>query len=156
VHPGEEGTGRRYFPAKGDKPPCVRLINSSYYERRHLGLSWQQWCENKGIPFTANKAGERHEVVKRVPIGKSIDVGRRITNALFEDLKDPARKKQIFAAAAKYIAEHPLDGWDETIAIVKAMQDEVKRAKVEQAKKAAEVADPGGSSTGGFGATVVE
>jgi hypothetical protein len=54
VHPGEEGFGRKLFPARisFDKesgimmwePPVVRLIGSpSFYERRRKNLSWQQW-----------------------------------------------------------------------------------------------------------------
>ena len=62
VHPGEEGVGRLYFPARvmeqdGKKiwqSPCVRLIGTKekpcgFYERRRLGLTWPQWCERKGI-----------------------------------------------------------------------------------------------------------
>jgi hypothetical protein len=57
VHPGEEGTGRRIFPARSldgkEQPACVRLTGrASYYERRRLRLSWSQWCEREGIPFT--------------------------------------------------------------------------------------------------------
>ena len=62
VHPGEEGVGRHYFPARvtdeeGKKfwqPPCVRLIGTKekpcgFYERRRLGLTWPEWCAKKGI-----------------------------------------------------------------------------------------------------------
>jgi hypothetical protein len=58
VHPGEEGTGRRIFPARitedgREQPACVRLTGrAGYYERRRLRLSWSQWCEREGIPFT--------------------------------------------------------------------------------------------------------
>jgi hypothetical protein len=51
VHPGEEGTGRRLFPARMDEktgqeqPACVRLVGSpGFYERRRLKMSWPQWC----------------------------------------------------------------------------------------------------------------
>jgi hypothetical protein len=58
VHPGEGGTGRRMFPAKGDKPPCVRLTGchkdagGGYYARRHAKMSWRQWAQNHGLPWT--------------------------------------------------------------------------------------------------------
>jgi hypothetical protein len=51
VHPGEEGTGRRLFPARMDEKTgqeqaaCVRLVGSpGFYERRRLKMSWPQWC----------------------------------------------------------------------------------------------------------------
>ncbi len=62
VHPGEEGVGRHYFPARITddvskkiwQPPCVRLIGTKekpcgFYERRRLGLTWPEWCAKKGI-----------------------------------------------------------------------------------------------------------
>ena len=65
VHPGEEGTGRKYFPARttvdrvtGEKkmqPPCVRLVGKNkedipgFYRRRSKKMSWPQWCAAEGI-----------------------------------------------------------------------------------------------------------
>lgn len=61
VHPGEEGTGRRVFPARittvnGNQiwqKATVRLVNSGkkvdFYERRRLKMSWPEWCEYKGL-----------------------------------------------------------------------------------------------------------
>ena len=59
VHKGEEGTGRRLFPARTvkdkdgkdvEQAACVRLIGSpGFYERRRLRLSWPEWCAKKGI-----------------------------------------------------------------------------------------------------------
>jgi len=81
VHPGEEGNGRRLFPSRTLKkngidiyqPACVRLTgNAGYYERRRLGLSWQAWCAQKGIPYTPNKAGEHHMPVKRIGFGTTL------------------------------------------------------------------------------------
>lgn len=75
VHPGEEGNGRRLFPARTlddgrEQPACVRLTGmAGFYERRRLRLSWGQWCERQGIPFTPVKAGERWEPVVRSPLG---------------------------------------------------------------------------------------
>jgi len=67
VHKGEEGTGRRLFPARTvlkdgkevKQEAAVRLIGSpSFYERRRLRLSWPEWCAKKGIaqPAAAPKA----------------------------------------------------------------------------------------------------
>ena len=82
VHPGEEGKGRRLFPARTitfehpdgedvvDQPACVRLIgNALYYERMGMRMPWQAFCAVRSIPFTANKPGVYREPVKRVPIG---------------------------------------------------------------------------------------
>ena len=76
VHPGEEGTGRRFFPARTledgrQQPACVRLTGAAqgFYERRRLRLSWAEWCEQKGIPFTPALPGQPFEPVVRVPIG---------------------------------------------------------------------------------------
>ena len=59
VHPGEEGTGRRLFPARTIKDASgkdiwqaatVRLIGSpGFYQRRRLKMSWPEWCAMKGI-----------------------------------------------------------------------------------------------------------
>jgi molecular chaperone GrpE (heat shock protein) len=76
VHPGEEGTGRRLFPARTVKnatgedvwqAATVRLIGSpSFYERRRLKMSWPEWCAKKGIvvPPRAPKA----EVVPKAAV----------------------------------------------------------------------------------------
>ena len=74
VHPGEEGNGRRIFPARdgphGPQPAVVRLTGrAGFYERRRLRLSWAEWCEQNKIPYTPNKSGEEHPPVVRVPIG---------------------------------------------------------------------------------------
>jgi hypothetical protein len=76
VHPGEEGTGRRIFPARTtddgkEQPACVRLTGrAAYYERRRLRLSWSQWCEREGIPFTpAGKDFEPVTLVACAPLG---------------------------------------------------------------------------------------
>jgi hypothetical protein len=58
VHPGEGGTGRRLFAAKEGKPPCVRLTGcykdagGGYYARRHAKMSWRQWAQQHGLPWT--------------------------------------------------------------------------------------------------------
>jgi len=62
VHPGEEGTGRRLFPARMDEKTgqeqaaCVRLVGSpGFYERRRLKMSWPQWC---ALPKNAHLRSE--------------------------------------------------------------------------------------------------
>ncbi len=86
VHPGEEGTGRRIFPARQiketgpeasfiEQPACVRLTGAKhqFYERRRLKLSWMDWCEREGIPYTPAEPGQDFEhvvidsIVKRAP-----------------------------------------------------------------------------------------
>jgi len=76
VHPGEEGTGRRLFPARTlddgrEQPACVRLTGASqgFYERRRLRLSWAEWCEMHEIPFTPALPGQPFEPVVRKPLG---------------------------------------------------------------------------------------
>jgi hypothetical protein len=68
VHPGEEGNGRRLFPAREQtgqdgklqrQPACVRLTGrAAFYERRRLGLSWKAWCEKESIAYKPNTPGE--------------------------------------------------------------------------------------------------
>jgi len=71
VHPGEEGTGRKYFPARtivdrvtGEKkmqPPCVRLVGKNkedipgFYRRRSKKMSWPQWCSAEGISLPGDQ-----------------------------------------------------------------------------------------------------
>lgn len=59
VHPGEEGTGLKFFPGRVTttngvsqwEPPVVRLIGSpTFYKRRRLRMSWPQWCAESGLP----------------------------------------------------------------------------------------------------------
>jgi hypothetical protein len=75
VHPGEEGNGRRLFPARTlddgrEQPACVRLTGmADFYERRRLRLSWGQWCERQGIPFTPAVPGQPFPPLVRSPLG---------------------------------------------------------------------------------------
>lgn len=78
VHPGEEGTERKIFPARvtmsddGNQvwqPAVVRLVgyargDAGFYERRRLRLSWAKWCERKGwtAPMTA-PSHRRREII---------------------------------------------------------------------------------------------
>ena len=72
VHPGEEGIGRKLFPARSYtdaqgiqvyEPPTVRLIGYGenrvrFYERRRLRLSWPQWCNYVGKPLNTPDKSE--------------------------------------------------------------------------------------------------
>ena len=76
VHPGEEGTGRRFFPERvledgRVQPACVRLTGAAqqFYERRGRKIPWQEWCRQQEIPFTPNKPGEKHAPVQKVAFG---------------------------------------------------------------------------------------
>ena len=110
VHPGEEGTGRKLFPAfirKNDDgtqawlPAAVRLIGSpSFYERRRLHLSWPEWCFRQGMP-TPKPRQEKQE-------GRALTGERRTTINLTASASPasapaPARKEpgpNLVAAAA--------------------------------------------------------
>jgi hypothetical protein len=62
VHPGEEGLGRRIFPARSEgEKDVVRIFGkphkkATFYERRRLRLSWPQWCAQMGWPAPVAKA----------------------------------------------------------------------------------------------------
>jgi len=62
VHPGEEGTARKFFPARSYvdngiqvwEPATVRLIgHARFYERRRLRLSWPAWSQRMGLTAAA-------------------------------------------------------------------------------------------------------
>ena len=82
VHPGEEGTGRRFFPARQlketgpeasfrEQPACVRLTGAAqgFYERCGRKIPWGTWCAQKGIPYTPLAAGAAWEPVTIQRIG---------------------------------------------------------------------------------------
>lgn len=60
VHPGEEGVGRMFFPARTlpdgrHQPACVRLIGTpekpcGFYQRRRLNMTWPEWAAKKKLP----------------------------------------------------------------------------------------------------------
>ena len=95
VHPGEEGNGRRIFPARiidggYEQPACVRLTGgAAFYERRRLRLSWGEWCEKKGIPYTPVKAGERWEPVTLGAIGGNAGPPQKLKNRRKREEKAP-------------------------------------------------------------------
>ena len=57
VHPGEEGNGRRLFPARTapdgrHQPACVRLTGKAdFYERCRLKQPWRVWAAEHEIPL---------------------------------------------------------------------------------------------------------
>lgn len=57
VHPGEEGNGRRLFPARQtpdgrQQPACVRLTGKAgFYERCRLKQPWRVWATEHEIPL---------------------------------------------------------------------------------------------------------
>ena len=74
VHPGEEGNGRRLFPARNkdgrEQPACVRLTgNAGFYERCKLKEPWRVWAARHGIPLPPTDV--KWEQVKRKPISKT-------------------------------------------------------------------------------------
>lgn len=76
VHPGEEGTGRRLFPARTlddgrRQPVCVRLTGASqgFYERRRLRMTWAEWCQKNGWAFTPALPGQPFPPLVRSPLG---------------------------------------------------------------------------------------
>jgi hypothetical protein len=101
VHPGEEGTGLKYFPGRSyvgeDGTECwesavVRLIGGArYYERRRLRLSWADWCARNGLPLPQRPApsGRRRE---RVCLAEPATSGER------GDLSSAAPQEQVVSA----------------------------------------------------------
>lgn len=71
VHPGEEGVGRRLFPARTmDEEPVVRIYGTPekkayFYERRRLGLSWPAWCKEMGWTMPANPVHESNNLIQK-------------------------------------------------------------------------------------------
>lgn len=80
VHPGEEGTGLRFFPARATRTggsevwerACVRLVGTReqpvrFYERRRLRLSWPEWCAQEGLSAPRAEAPALRELPKPKP-----------------------------------------------------------------------------------------
>jgi hypothetical protein len=74
VHPGEEGTGRRLFPARQvdgrEQPACVRLTGAGrgFYERCSRRMPWSLWCAEKRIPYEPVVQGVpwEHVTIERI------------------------------------------------------------------------------------------
>ena len=76
VHPGEEGTGRRLFPARRlpdgrQQPACVRLTGAAqgFYERCGKRIPWGTWCAQKGLPYAPLMPGVAWDPVTVARIG---------------------------------------------------------------------------------------
>jgi hypothetical protein len=124
VHPGEEGTGRRLFPARtvegtgSTQPACVRLVgNAGFYERRRLKMPWQAWCELKGIPFTPNVPGVLREPVKRTPIGGRLATPSKPTTsekaAPLSAVPVGGEVWPVLGGPTAVLGSHGLTGWRE-------------------------------------------
>ena len=72
VHPGEEGTGLKYFPERTrldsktetmvTQKAAIRLVNNdgsspAFYTRRRQNYSWSSWCSRHNIPYSPNRTG---------------------------------------------------------------------------------------------------
>lgn len=84
VHPGEEGTGRRLFPARQladgrQQPACVRLTGAAhgFYERCSNKIPWGTWCAQKGIPYTPLPPGAAWDPVTVERIGGGFSTPQR-------------------------------------------------------------------------------
>lgn len=122
VHPGEEGTGRRFFPERRlpdgrVQPACVRLTGAAnqFYERRGRKIPWQQWCAEKGIPFTPNKPGEKHAPVQKVAFGAKMaaqvqPVAQPIAAPVAQPIAAPVAYSEdqmtVFRALAEWRQQH--------------------------------------------------
>jgi len=117
VHPGEEGTGRRLFAARttatesGDRvqPACVRLTGAQqgFYERRGRRISWPDWCEQKGIPYTPNPAvtpaPTSDEAVELTPALQRV-IDAAVQKALSAAAHNPRRPRQRLDLAGPKVA----------------------------------------------------
>ena len=162
VHPGEEGTGRRLFPARQqkegvaeasfrDQPACVRLTgNAGFYDRRRMKMSWQAWCELKGIPFVRNEPGVKHAPVKRVPFAtkKVVKVEEpMIVNIMADAANWPALPTRDLGGLARQLTE----------GAVKSFNDPVRQQQLfeEMRARLAAAAVPAAPRTAATGAAVV-
>jgi hypothetical protein len=92
VHPGEEGLGRRIFPARqaGEKD-VVRIFGqphkkATFYERRRLRLSWPQWCQRMGWAAPVAKAKAVEPTLGCAPVYQH---GRKVLVDLSEPKPTP-------------------------------------------------------------------
>lgn len=123
VHKGEEGTGRRLFPARTTQDKdgasvaqaaCVRLIGSpGFYERRRLRLSWPEWCAKKGIQHGSALGGKASAAASQVaapvasaaaPVAKPGVSAAPTTASVWPVLSATAQRQRSFAAAAEAAA----------------------------------------------------
>ena len=104
VHPGEEGNGRRLFPARTapdgrEQPACVRLTGKAgFYERCRLKQPWRVWATEHGIPLPPTDVPWVQ--VERAPIGRERDAPPRL-----------AQKKEASAELVSPLSATPSSGW---------------------------------------------
>ena len=133
VHPGEEGNGRRLFPEtvlvkdgkKVHMPACVRLTGKAgFYERRRLGLSWEEWCLRNNIAYTPNKVGEARAPAPHAPVPVFKPVTRASATAIVNSLTENLSKQVASSALdddGKAICNEEITG------IVEAIENIFKR-----------------------------
>lgn len=110
VHPGEEGTGRVFFPARTFvengtqmyQKATVRLVGSSFYERRRLGLSWPEWCAKKGLT-TKKASAPAPTPVLQAPIMVANGMVQQVPNA--EQMQQMASFFQAFQYAQEQVKQ---------------------------------------------------
>ena len=115
AHPGEEGTGLHYCPARTvekkvpvkdasgrvlkwqwqmvEEPECIRYCGSStFYERRRLRLSWPEWCARAGLPAPAPVAPLQTPDAQLLPTAEQkkeaicTELYPKVRQAFFENL----------------------------------------------------------------------
>ena len=115
VHPGEQGTGRVFFPARtvtADgkqiyQKAAVRLVGSSFYERRRLGMSWPEWCAKKGFKSAAPQPAPQPVPSGQVISNGQISLGPQPSAEvmqlayLFHAMQQQALAQQAYAAQQK-------------------------------------------------------
>jgi len=89
VHPGEEGNGRRLFPARTApdgrvQPTCARLTgNAGFYERCRLKQPWRVWAAQHGIPLPPTDVPwvhvQRGPILRRAHMTRLPDVSETFT-----------------------------------------------------------------------------
>jgi hypothetical protein len=129
VHPGEEGTGRRLFPARTmtfehpdgehvvNQPAYVRLTgNAGFYERRRLKMSWQAWCAREGIPFVRNEPGVKHAPVKRIPFAaKKVITVKKPVNIMADAASWPPLPQRDLSGLARQLTEGAVKSFNDPV-----------------------------------------
>lgn len=122
VHPGEEGTERKLFPArtvnKDDgvqawEPAVVRLVGyargqAGFYERRRLRMSWSAWCKRVGLPIPVRVSAQPHKRRQAIDLGETGIVSVSEVEARAPSWADVARGKEEESAPAPTPAPSPV------------------------------------------------
>lgn len=131
VHPGEEGNGRRLFPARTapdgrEQPACVRLTGKAgFYERCGLKQPWRVWATEHGIPLPPADVPwvqvERGPIL-RTPQEEINEHSRRVMRMRFV----PAREETAAAADAEV-------GWELATDMIRRVDAVLARQEVARA-----------------------